>query len=142
MRPIDSDLLIDDLEKRIRTQRSTMEIVRDIIPMVERQPTIGGDMRKNADMADKNAIDGLKNLRLFMEFKDKVKDNKFNQFTYDCVDMAIESLKKQMPHKIFKHGHDYICPVCGYTINCCANIIYHANYCEECGTKIDWSDEE
>lgn len=39
MRLIDADLLIDELEKRIRTTRSTMEIVRDIIPMVEEQPT-------------------------------------------------------------------------------------------------------
>jgi hypothetical protein len=40
MRLIDSDLLIDELEKRVRTPRSTMEIVRDIIPMVKRQPTV------------------------------------------------------------------------------------------------------
>jgi hypothetical protein len=39
MRLIDADLLIDELEKRVRTPRSTMEIVRDIIPMVKEQPT-------------------------------------------------------------------------------------------------------
>jgi nitrogen regulatory protein PII len=39
MRLINADLLIDELEKKIRTPRSTMEIVRDIIPMVKRQPT-------------------------------------------------------------------------------------------------------
>jgi hypothetical protein len=93
-------------------------------------------------MTSEDVITGLKNLRLFMELQDKMNKTDFNSFTYDCVDMAIESLEKQMPHKIFKHGHDYICPVCGYTINCCAYTIYHANYCEECGTKIDWSDEE
>jgi hypothetical protein len=38
MRLIDADLLIDELEKMIRTPRSTMEIVRDIIPMVDEQP--------------------------------------------------------------------------------------------------------
>jgi hypothetical protein len=38
MRLIDADLLVDELEKRIRTPRSTMEIVRDIIPMVDEQP--------------------------------------------------------------------------------------------------------
>jgi CII-binding regulator of phage lambda lysogenization HflD len=38
-RLIDANSLIEELEKRVRTQRSTMEIVRDIIPMVQRQPT-------------------------------------------------------------------------------------------------------
>lgn len=148
MRPIDSDLLIDDLEKRIRTQRSTMEIVRDIIPMVERQPTISGDMRKNADMADKNAIDGLKNLRSFMEFEDKLKESKFNKFTYGCLDMAIESLKKQIPQKpvniieAYKVYSSFDCPYCGFTIRDYLYRLRHYFYCPYCGQKLDWSDEE
>lgn len=39
MRLIDADLLINELEKRVRTPRSTMEIIRDIIPLIKEQPT-------------------------------------------------------------------------------------------------------
>lgn len=38
---IDEKKLIEELKKRIRTPRSTMEIERDIIPLVERQPKAG-----------------------------------------------------------------------------------------------------
>jgi hypothetical protein len=44
MRPIDADLLISNLNKRIKTQRSTMEIIRDIIPMINEQPTVGEEI--------------------------------------------------------------------------------------------------
>jgi hypothetical protein len=39
MRLIDADELIEELKKRVKTKRSTMEILRDIIPMIENQPT-------------------------------------------------------------------------------------------------------
>jgi hypothetical protein len=38
-RLIDAEHLIKELKKRIRTPRSTMEIARDIIPLVKSQPT-------------------------------------------------------------------------------------------------------
>lgn len=37
---IDEKLLIDELKLRVRTARSTMEILRDIVPLVEMQPKI------------------------------------------------------------------------------------------------------
>lgn len=41
---IDEKILIEELKYRVRTPRSTMEILRDIIPLVEMQPKI--DNRK------------------------------------------------------------------------------------------------
>lgn len=40
MRLIDADLLVNELNKRVRTPRSTMEIIRDIIPFIEMQETV------------------------------------------------------------------------------------------------------
>ena len=40
---IDEKLLIDELNKRVRTPRSTMEILKDIIPLVESQPKVATD---------------------------------------------------------------------------------------------------
>lgn len=37
---IDEKLLIKELNLRVRTKRSTMEIIRDIIPLVEMQPKV------------------------------------------------------------------------------------------------------
>lgn len=39
MRLIDADELLESISKRIKSKRSTMEIVRDIIPMIDAQPT-------------------------------------------------------------------------------------------------------
>lgn len=36
---IDADGLLDSVSKRIRTKRSTMEIVKDIMPTIGSQPT-------------------------------------------------------------------------------------------------------
>lgn len=38
VRLIDANALIEELKKRIRTPRSTMEIAKDIIPLIEAQP--------------------------------------------------------------------------------------------------------
>lgn len=38
---IDEKKLIEELKKRVRTKRSTMEIIRDIIPLIESQPKVG-----------------------------------------------------------------------------------------------------
>ena len=38
MRLIDADRLVEQIKKRIRTPRSTMEIERDTIPLINEQP--------------------------------------------------------------------------------------------------------
>lgn len=40
MRVIDADKLKNNITKRIRTKRSTMEIVRDILPAIDEQATV------------------------------------------------------------------------------------------------------
>jgi hypothetical protein len=44
-------------------------------------------------MTSEDAINGLKNLRLFMELQDKMNKTNFNSFTYDCIDTGIQALK-------------------------------------------------
>jgi hypothetical protein len=59
-----------------------------------------------------------------------------------AFDEAVKALEMQIPKKILKHGNEYLCPVCGADINCDAYIFYHAKFCEECGQKLDWGDDE
>lgn len=44
---IDEKILINELKYRVRTPRSTMEILRDIIPLVETQPKIDNSQIRN-----------------------------------------------------------------------------------------------
>jgi hypothetical protein len=81
MRLIDADLLIDELEKRIRTTRSTMEIVRDIIPMVEEQPTVS-----NADI-----------IKEFLQrLEKKQKENWIDSLEYGITWDDLEEVAKEM----------------------------------------------
>ena len=84
--------------------------------------------------------------------------------------MAINALEKQIPKKPilkngesgsfvdYKDGHgeykvtkwqDWVCPICGWFVGQRYNRSQNhshdqrkCNYCNECGQKIDWSDEE
>lgn len=68
---IDERMLIDELKFRVRTPRSTMEILRDIIPLVEMQPKI-----KDEEIRDK-VIDEFyeKSNKKISEFVLEHKDN-------------------------------------------------------------------
>ena len=63
-------------------------------------------------------------------------------FTYGSdakiLGMAINALEKQIPKKPKTNDNYiiYICPCCNNFIKLCKN------YCEYCGQKLDWSDEE
>ena len=56
----------------------------------------------------------------------------------DVKDMTIKALEKQIPKKPKTNDSYimYICPCCNNFIKLCKN------YCEYCGQKLDWSDEE
>ena len=84
--------------------------------------------------------------------------------------VAIQALEKQIPKKPilkngesgsfvdYKDGHgeykvtkwqDWVCPICGWFVGQRYNRSQNhshdqrkCNYCNECGQKIDWSDEE
>ena len=88
----------------------------------------------------------------------------------EARDMAINALEKQIPKKpILKNGEsgsfvdyadghgeykvtkwqDWVCPICGWFVGQRYNRSQNhshdqrkCNYCNECGQKIDWSDEE
>lgn len=60
--------------------------------------------------------------------------------------MAIKALEKQIPMKVVKVGKwSYKCPCCGESAETdCGNNFYdyRLDYCNGCGQKLDWSDEE
>ena len=53
-----------------------------------------------------------------------------------AFNMAIQALEKQVPKKV---DEDYCCPIC----HVCGidDVGCTANYCSECGQKLDWSEE-
>lgn len=50
-------------------------------------------------MTESEAIEKLKNMRLFMQFTDKNSEHKFPEDDYKTNEMAIQALKKQIPKK-------------------------------------------
>lgn len=161
-------------------------------------------------MTENEAIEKLKNMRLFMQITDKNNDCKFTEDDYKANEMAIEALetiKKLSDRKMttevlenymqfedecakkdftfksvieareeqiakkpilkngesgsfvdYEDGHgeykvtkwqDWVCPICGWFVGQRYNRSQNhphdqreCNYCNECGQKIDWSDEE
>lgn len=96
-------------------------------------------------MTENEAIEKLKNMRLYMQITDKSNDCKFTEDDYKANEMAIQALEKQIPKKpvksekqVVRYVNTYYCPICNLGITG-TNI---AKWCYHCGQKLDWSDEE
>lgn len=103
-------------------------------------------------MTESEAIEKLKNMRLYMQITDKNNDCKFTKDDYKANETAIQALEKQIPKKpIFNHNLSdtlslFHCE-CGNAIKVSHDIgIMNnnnaPNYCSKCGCRLDWSDEE
>ena len=108
-------------------------------------------------MKESEAIEKLKNMRLYMQIEDKNNDCKFTEDDYKANEMAIQALEKQIPKKPNKaidsswgvRKEVHVCPVCAYYLTEVHFIEPQKiesnkkiTYCETCGQAIDWSDEE
>ena len=102
-------------------------------------------------MTESEAIEKLKNMRLYMQIEDKNNDCKFTEDDYKANEMAIQALEKQIAKKPeyeadgYADGnlvYDYAkCPICGHDFEYGIND-WGCEYCSDCGQKLDWSDEE
>ena len=108
-------------------------------------------------MKESEAIEKLKNMRLYMQIEDESNDCKFTEDDYKANEMAIQALEKQIPKKPNKtidsswgtQKEAHTCPVCDYYLTEVHFIEPQKiesnkkiTYCETCGQAIDWSDEE
>ena len=53
-------------------------------------------------MTESEAVEKLKNMRLFMQITDKNSEHKFAEDDYKANEMAIQALEKQIPKKVDK----------------------------------------
>lgn len=58
-------------------------------------------------MTESEAIEKLKNMRLFMQIEDENNDCKFTEDDYKANEMAIRALEKQIPKKPTYEGDGY-----------------------------------
>lgn len=80
-------------------------------------------------MTEIEAIEKLKNMRLFMQIEDKNNDCKFTEDDYKANEMAIQALEKQISRK----RDNYSCPICSHYFEdgeC-------FTYCPECGQRLE-----
>lgn len=89
-------------------------------------------------MTENEAVEKLKNMRLFMQITDKNSEHKFTEDDYKANEMAIQALEKQMPKKPdFTEDKEFaLCPCCNGK-----GLLDKQKYCDNCGQKLDWSDE-
>lgn len=87
-RLIDADMLKESLLKRVKTPRSTMEIKRDIIPLIDDQPTVFRYTQSIVDQIEKSKKDALSKVCLPRFIK---KD--LQEFINICFDEAIRIVK-------------------------------------------------
>ena len=96
-------------------------------------------------MTDSEAIEKLKNMRLFMQIEDKNNGCKFTEDDYKANEMAIQALEKQIPKKPMISYDERVkenwcsCSVCAFGFGWKRTI--HYKYCPDCGQKLDWSNE-
>ena len=98
-------------------------------------------------MTEREAIEKLKNMRLFMQIEDENNDCKFTEDDYKANEMAVQALEKQIPKKPRNERSSvplsrtsvrfvdwYKCGKCNFDLSkqfvCCP-------YCQ---SVIDWSD--
>lgn len=110
-------------------------------------------------MTESEAIEKLKNMRLFMQIIDKNSKHKFTEDDYKTNEMAIQALEKQIPKKPVHDGcfdsegiwHEWngvngrpydLCPNCNTNLCCEMPYDNKPKYCKHCGQKLDWSDGE
>lgn len=101
-------------------------------------------------MRESEAIEKLKNMRLFMQIEDKNNDCKFTEDDYKANEMAIQALEKQISKKPSPIDYKKYIDVVknakflrgGFWCPNCKHVVYSGCYCEDCGQKLDWSDEE
>lgn len=94
----------------------------------------------------KQAVDKLKNMRLFMKICDQKSENKFSEADYEANNMAVQALEKQVPMELefeINFGDtlsQYKCK-CGNKIKVkhdpgLTNNNNAPNYCSNCGQRI------
>ena len=93
-------------------------------------------------MTESEAVEKLKNMRLFMQIEDKNNDCKFTEDDYKANDMAIQALEKQVLMKVKNSGEripfEWHCHACGDNIDLQtkSELLKAFRYCPFCGKKI------
>lgn len=80
-------------------------------------------------MTESEAVEKLKNMRLFTKITDKNSEHKFAEDDYKANEIAIQALEKQIPKK----RDSYNCTVCSHYFEDGECFIY----CPECGQRLE-----
>ena len=98
-------------------------------------------------MTESEAIEKLKNMRLYMQIEDKNNDCKFTEDDYKANEMAIQALEKQIPKKVKIEQWIYTKCDCGFEFSKHHGDGYYSipienktKYCPNCGQKLDFGE--
>lgn len=74
-----------------------------------------------------------------------IKDSRayYEKYKINPVVVLQKLVNKETPMKVTDiHIDEFYCPKCHSEISHDISNIYHPQYCEECGQRLDWSDSE
>lgn len=97
-------------------------------------------------MTEREAIEKLKNMRLFMQIEDNKNECKFTEDDYKANEMAIQALEKQIPKKPVNYDkHYYKCPCCNEDLEIDNDMLFvydeePPKFCIKCGQKLDFKE--
>ena len=99
---------------------------------------------------ESEAIEKLKNMRLYMQIEDENNDCKFTEDDYKANEMAIQALEKQIPKKPTPIDYEKYINVIdnarflrgAYWCPNCKHVVKTGSFCSDCGQKLDWEDDD
>ena len=96
-------------------------------------------------LTNKEAIERLKCMRLFMQINDKDSTSKFLDEDYVANDMAVKALERMISKKPTskthcKDGNSPLSQIIGRCPSCSCIVAEDMIWCDDCGQNLDWSD--
>lgn len=94
---------------------------------------------------NKEAIERLKCMRLFMQINDRDSTNKFLDEDYVANEMAVKAIERMIPKKPTskthcKDGNSPLSQIIGRCPSCDCIVAEDMIWCDDCGQKLDWSE--
>ena len=84
--------------------------------------------------------DAIKELKYSIEPNQGFMECRTGTVSEETIKLAIEALEKQVPKKPIYGDANTRCPNCGEVLLYFANV-FKICYCDECGQRLDWSEE-
>ncbi len=102
------------------------------------------EIEKAIEMLSETRLQYMYSIPDCMEYADEdtVEASESIQNVVDAINLAIQTLEKQVGKKVIPEQHNKYSPIGGECGVCLTSLRKFTKYCPECGQAIDWGDEQ